>query len=139
MRNTPPIPPIEQCDSTTLIEDLCLALRDVGGYWFPDHEGCASKKIEEVQRIHAELAARQVDIRERLEVLTEETSWLMADLLNDCLSYPKVLPYVREKDGIRRSLRCPLCGKSEFPDRSGVWMCDNCLSDAHLRAGHISA
>jgi hypothetical protein len=54
----------------------------------------------------------------------------MEELLEDCLNYPKVIPYVRDKDGIKRSLRCPICGRGEIPDRLGVWLCDRCVSDA---------
>jgi hypothetical protein len=127
MRNTPPKSPIEQRETAELIEDLCIALRDVGGSWFPDYDEHVPKKIEEVQRLHAELMARNVDLSARISRLTEETSWRMEDLLRDCLSYPKAIPYVRDKDGVRRALRCPLCHRGEIPDRFGVWMCNNCL------------
>jgi hypothetical protein len=62
--------------------------------------------------------------------LSEETSWRMEELLDDCLKYPKVIPYVKETDGIRRSLRCPICRRGEIPDRLGVEMCDPCVRDA---------
>ena len=127
MRNTPAIPPLEERDDTTLIEDLCLALRDVGGLWCPEDDGRAAARIEEVKKIYALLLERRVDVKDRIDRLSEETSWRMADLLSDCLGYPNVLPYVKDKDGIRRALRCSLCGQGEFPDKLGIWMCDACL------------
>jgi len=127
MRNTPSIPPLEERDDTTLIEDLCLALRDVGGYWCPEDASQSAPKIEEVKRIYALLLERRVGVTNRIDRLSEETSWRMADLLSDCLGYPNVLPYVKDKDGIRRALRCALCGKGEVPDKLGIWSCDACL------------
>ena len=118
MRNTSPEPPAEQRDTSTLIEDLCLALRDVGvqNFHLPDNErGVAS--IEKVQQIHAELKRRAADYQARLARLTEETKWQMEPLLQECLAYPEVVPYVREADGVRRFFRCYVCQKREFPDR----------------------
>ena len=52
----------------------------------------------------------------------------MGDLLHDCLSFPEATPYVQEKDGIRRSLRCALCHKAERPpDAREFSFCDDCL------------
>ena len=130
MRNTSPRPTIEQRDNNELIEDLCISLRDVGCCWFPDVDDKAKKPIEAVQTIHSELQRRGVDVKARVRRLTEETSWLMEELLDDCLNYPKVIPYVRDKDGIKRSLRCEICRQGETPDRVGVGMCDRCVTAA---------
>ena len=59
MRNTSPEPTVEERDTARLIEDLCLALRDVGvqNFHVPnDERGLAS--IKSVQQIHAELEKR---------------------------------------------------------------------------------
>ena len=64
MRNTPPALPIEQRETSELIEDLCIALRNVGGCWFPVDDGRATEFIAEVQQIHTELVLRQIDVCE---------------------------------------------------------------------------
>lgn len=130
MRNTPPRPAIDQRESAELIEDLCIALRNVGGCWFPDDDGRAAEFIEEVKQIHTELEARDVDVHERINRLSDETSWQMQPLLRESLEYPRAVPYVRDKDGIRRSFRCPICNQREIPDREGIWLCDVCLAKA---------
>lgn len=129
MRNTLPEPPVEQRDTPTLIEDLCLELRDVGGQNFnsPNNErGVAS--IERVQQIHVELKKRAIDYQPRLARLTEETKWQMEPLLQECLAYPEVVPHVREGDGVRRLFRCYVCQKREFPDHKGLLLCNTCLT-----------
>ena len=131
MRNTLPEPPVEQRDTPQLIEDLCLALRDVGArdYGLPDDAPGVSF-IKSVQRIHAELEKRGVDYRSRIAQLTEETKWQMEPLLRECLAYPEVVPYVREGDGVRRAFRCYVCQQREFPDRKGLLLCDACLEQS---------
>lgn len=129
MKNTPPEPPIEQRETGELVEDLCLALRDVGvgDQNLPDGEWVVSA-VRRVQRLHGELSRRGADVTRRLERLSEETSWQMPPLLRDCLMYPEVIPYVRERDGVRRALRCLACRKREVigPKGVGVWLCETC-------------
>lgn len=100
MRATPPKLPIPERNIEALLEDLCIALRDVG-IW--DYELPQGKRviehINQVKAIYTELQNRSVQIMPRITRLSEETSWQMEHLLNDCLSYPQVTPYVREKDG----------------------------------------
>lgn len=128
MRNTSPEPTVEERDTARLIEDLCLALRDVGvqNFHVPNDE-CGPASIKSVQQIHAELEKRGVDCQSRLARLSEETKWQMERLLQDCLAYPEIVPYVREEDGVRRFFRCYVCGEREFPDRKGLLLCDICL------------
>ena len=66
MRNTLPEPPVEERDTTKLIEDLCLALRDVGvrDHGLPDDERSIAA-ITSVQQLHAELEKRAVDHHSR--------------------------------------------------------------------------
>lgn len=131
MRNTLPEKPIEQRDTPKLIEDLCVALRDVGvrDFDLPNNErGLAS--IECVQQIHAELEKRAVDYRLRVAQLSDETKWQMERLLRECLAYPEVVPYVREADGVRRAFRCRVCRKREFPDHKGLLLCNTCLAQS---------
>lgn len=131
MRNTPPEPPIEQRDTHRLIEDLCLALRDVGVWDYnpPDDERRAPA-VRKVQQIHAELEKRGADFRPRVARLSEETKWQMGPLLQECLAFPGTVPYVRESDGVRRAFRCSVCRGREFPDRTGLLLCDVCLARA---------
>lgn len=131
MRATPLKPPISERDSETLLEDLCLALRDVGvrDYEFLTGDKRTIEYVNQVKIIYAELQNRGVQIISRIIRLSEETSWQMEHLLNDCLRYPKVIPFVREKDGIRRRLRCSLCRQAERPiDDQRFGLCDNCLN-----------
>jgi hypothetical protein len=52
----------------------------------------------------------------------------MEVLLAECRDYPRTIPYVREEDGIRRRLRCTLCGTAERPQNAKqFWMCDACI------------
>jgi len=132
MKNTPAELSIEQRETEELVEDLCLALRDVGvqDYGLPRDEEAASAVLR-VQRLHGELSRRGADVTRRLERLSEETSWQMMPLLHDCLMYPEVTPYVRERDGIRRVLRCPACREREISGREGiVWLCDACKAES---------
>lgn len=129
MANTPPDPPIKDRDSKKLLEDLCIALRNVG-VWdaeVPDG-GTVRRYIEETKMIHAELKGRGVDFDARIAQLSHESGWLMGELLKDCLDFPKALPYVKEADGIRRYFRCWLCGEREFtPDVKRFLLCEHCL------------
>ena len=131
MRNTPPLLPIEQRATDELIEDLCLALRDVGvRTWdLPNGERVISA-VKSVQEIYAKLKQRNTDLEARIERLSEETSWQMETLLQECIGFPDVIPYVKDADGIRHALRCSICQKRERPDREGIWMCDVCLAQA---------
>src|SRR5262245_9676951 len=131
MRDTPPKKLIGQRETDELIEDLCLELRDVGvgDYGLPDDKRAISS-IREVQHISAEIKSRNADnadFKDRIKRLSAETGWQMERLLQECLLYPEVIPYVREHDGVRRAFRCSICEKREVPDRDGIWLCDDCL------------
>jgi hypothetical protein len=128
MRNTKPEPEISERETILLLEDLCLALRDVGviNYDLPDG-GRVIEAITSVRELYTELQHRGVDPHGRLKQLTDETGWLMPQLLEDCVSWPERLPYVRERDGIRRMFRCSLCESEEIPDHLGIWLGTSCL------------
>ncbi len=131
MQSTPNAPPYAERPNEELIEDLCLALRDVGvgAYSLPDGHR-VEVAIKKVQEIHSLLNERGVDLRNRLERLGSETNWQMGKLLADCLSYPEVVPYVRAEDGVRTVFRCIICFAREYPDRESIWLCDECLAQA---------
>jgi len=115
-------------DSDELIEDLCLALRNVaiGNYGLPGDQRIV-KYIDEVKALYAEILKRDVNSEVRIRQLSGETGWQMEVLLADCLAFPAVCPYLRDEDGIRKYFRCPLCRKAEFPVDSKLEMCDECL------------
>jgi len=131
MRDTAPRQAIERRATDELLDDLCLALRDVGvrDYCLPDDESVTSF-IKEVQLISSELKQRNTDFKNWIERLSDETGWQMEQLLQECLLYPEVIPYVRERDGVRRVFRCSICGKRERPNLDGICLCDECLSEA---------
>ena len=132
MLNTSPPPPPHERDTPTLVEDLCIALRDVGVHdaELPDGPRVLDA-IERVGTIHRELTRRRVDLAMPLRELSTQTHWRMEDLLEDCLAFPHAMPYVREEDGVRRTLRCGLCRKGERPpDDKVFWLCDGCLRRA---------
>jgi hypothetical protein len=131
MRNTPIPPPFERRSNDDLIDDLCIALRNVGvwDYSLPKDERAVSY-VNEVKEIYRELKKRQVQFTPRIELLSQETKWQMSQLLEECLQYPSVIPYVREADGVRRALRCSLCGARERPiDDERYRVCDTCLQE----------
>jgi hypothetical protein len=128
MANTQHIP-LHERPEEQLLEDLCVELRHVGvgDYGLPN-EFRLVEHIHQVTAIHAELARRGVRERSRLELLSKETAWQIQELLEDCLAFPKKMPYVREQDGIRRTLRCRACGQAERPpDAKVFWFCDACM------------
>jgi hypothetical protein len=130
MANTPPRPPIRERSDEELLDDFCRELRNVAvsESGLPHGERVIAH-IREVCAIYAEFLSRHVDVQPRLARLSEETHWQIAPLLDDCLAYPKRLPFVREADGIRRYLRCRLCSKSErTPDAKLFWFCEDCMS-----------
>jgi hypothetical protein len=90
----------------------------------------AASAVRSVQQIHALLKQRKADVRAGIEQLSEETSWQMETLLQECLAFLDVVPYVKDADGARRALHCYNCQKHEFPDREGIWLCDVCLTQA---------
>jgi hypothetical protein len=125
MANTPPDLPIRNRETKKLVEDLCIALRNVG-VWDNELPGGDTVRsfIEEIKMIHAELKGRGVDVETRVAQLSEESGWLMGELL----SFPKTLPYVKETDGIRRYFRCWLCAEREFtPSAKRFLLCQECL------------
>jgi len=54
---------------------------------------------------------------------------MMDVLLEECRSFPTRMPYLREKDGVRRRLRCVGCWSRERPESDDRFrLCDVCLS-----------
>jgi hypothetical protein len=129
MANTPTRSPIEKRDDDELLKDLGIELRSVacGDYGLPNNPKTVAS-IGAVQAIATELSRRGIDTHSSIQELSAQTKWQMDVLLAECLRYPKVLPFVREADGIRRSLRCHLCSKNERPiDAKVFWFCRFCM------------
>jgi hypothetical protein len=129
MKNTPPPVPIGERDTPSLIEDLCLALRNVGVYdWDLPNGERVQQQIAAVRDIKRELDLRTIQTDDRIIRLSNETNWRMQDLLQDCLTFPDTMPYVKDVDGNRRTLRCWLCRSHERPaDAQVFWWCNECL------------
>jgi len=128
-RDSPLRPPIGHRDTAELLEDLCLALRNVAVREdrLPNGEG-ARETVQEVVELAAELDRRGVKSKTRLDRLSQETGWQMNELLADCRSYPNVIPWVRESDGIRRCFRCAYCKQAERPEDDVRYRaCNRCL------------
>ncbi|MCC6536372.1 MAG: hypothetical protein IT162_02405 [Bryobacterales bacterium] len=64
IRNTPPPAAVADRSDARLLEDFCLALRDVGN----------------------------LDCGERMAMLSQQAGWQADRLLADCLGYPDTLP-----------------------------------------------
>jgi hypothetical protein len=131
MANTPPPPPLPQRSASDLLDELCVELRHVGvGDWGLPKDERVLSHIKNVCAIHEELKKRRTDLAARITELSSETNWQMERLLEDCLAFPKKMPYVREQDGIRRSLRCQKCRQAErHPDAKLFWFCESCLTE----------
>jgi hypothetical protein len=138
MRNTDPRPPLNMLSSDEVLEQLCLALRDVGV-----HDGRAPLSergiaaIERVKGADSELRNRGLDPAADVVQLSQETGWLMQALLDDCRAYPGRRPRLREKDGVRRAFRCVGCRQRERPESDeDFFLCDDCLK---MVAEHLAA
>jgi hypothetical protein len=140
-RNNRPRRPSEQVSSAQLLNELLIALRDVidsektlaafeGGR---EPEGTEFDKgralIERVCKLYRNLDRRSDDVAEPLEELSTHTGIDMKELLLDCLEFPRVIPYVRDLNGVRRLFLC-FCGKREANDREGLGLCNQCLQSA---------
>lgn len=128
VRNTPPQLPVVSRESTVLLEDLCLALRDVSVFngHLPNGEVIV-EKIDNVKAIFSELSRRGVAIESAVQELSAKTNRQLGDLLADCLGYPARIPFDKGLDGVRERFRCQLCRGAEHPEETLVWICDGCL------------
>ena len=81
-----------------------------------------------VLALAGELDTRAVDVVPRLARLSQETGWMMPELLEECRGYTATWPRVRELDGVRRDLRCSHCRRVERPeDDVTLVACDDCV------------
>ncbi len=123
LRRSPARPPISERPDPDLVEDLRLALRDLGvsNKCLPDLEP-ARMAIAVVQELEAEVGKRQLDISARVRRLSEETDWPMVDLLQDAVRYPDAIPYLPETP----APSCGECGEP-IPREAALSLCDTCL------------
>ena len=124
IRNTLPPPSIRDQDDSSVIEELCLALREVGvlNAQLPDGQK-VRKGIAYVKGLSAELEHRDVDPSSRIARLSLETNWDMESLLRDTLAFPQAVPYLASTPN-------PTCGNCGRPiSRKAVLaLCSSCLT-----------
>jgi hypothetical protein len=138
---TRPRRPTEQPPAEELLNDLLIALRDVIDsekmlIKFETSEKKRSAKFEKIctliQRVctlYHTLEKRSVDLAKPLHELSSHTGLDMQQFLLDCLEFPKITPYARDRNGLRRTLLCH-CGKREAIDHEGLGLCNECLDSA---------
>jgi hypothetical protein len=85
--------------------------------------------VQRVCNLNGMIEKRTDDISLPLEQLSAHTGIDMTQLLNDCLEFPDVIPYVRKLNGMRRMFIC-YCGEREAVDREGLKLCTHCVSAA---------
>jgi len=131
MRRTPSTVPIGGRDAEMLIEDLCIALRNVAlcDHALPSGQRVV-ERVQEVKSIHAELLNRGMSTQDRVKQLSVETGWQMTTLLEECLTFPMTIPYLRGATGIRSRFGCILCQKAEFPEGAEICLCSPCIASA---------
>ncbi len=83
--------------------------------------------IDEVCYLHSELIRRGYAVQRRIAVLSSESGWNMQTLLQECLAYPAVIPFVRLESHVRRAFQCQQCRIRECHERIGRRWCDFCL------------
>jgi len=103
------VPPLVDWEDASLLEELCLGLRDVGvgNEQLPDGED-VRKAISRVKALSAELAKRGVDVSSRITRLSTKTNWDMDSLLRETLGFPWCVPYLA-------STPDPKCGNCGIP------------------------
>lgn len=133
IRNTPPKLHLRDQDDSSVIEELCLALRNVGvsNPELPDG-GDVRQGIAYVKEINDELKHRGVDPSSRIARLSLETNWDMESLLKDTLAYPEAIPYLASTP----NPKCGNCGKL-ISRKAVLALCLPCLNSGleQLEAG----
>ena len=132
-RNSPRQPHLRDQDDSSVIEKLCLALREVGVFnpQLPDGDD-VRKRIAYVKEISTELEHRGVDPSPRIALLSRETNWDMESLLRNTLAFPKAIPYLASTP----NPKCGNCGK--LISREAVLaLCSSCITKGleQLEAG----
>lgn len=130
-RNTPDEAQLKWLSTDDLRQQLAIGLRNVGVWEHSTPE--FEKWIGYVQRVHHLLSRRSADTSDELGQLSESTGWMMEALLEDCLRWPEVTPYVRDKDGIARRRRSSLCNAREYHSPATIPMCDECSASTMIR------
>ena len=123
VRNTPPRPPLPEWDDSSVLEEMCLALRDVGvaNPELPDGE-YVRIAVTRAKALGAELIARGIDPKPRLERLSSETGWDTVALYRDTLAFPDAVPYLETTP----EPTCGNCGCSILR-RATIGLCKECL------------
>ena len=111
-------------DDSSVIEALCLALREVGvlNAQLPDGQK-VRKRISYVKELREELEHRGVDPSSRVKRLSRETNWDMESLLRDTLAFPDAVPYL----ATTRNPTCGNCGKP-ISRKALLALCSPCIT-----------
>jgi hypothetical protein len=124
IRNSTPSPPLVEWEDAPLLEELCLALRDVGvsNLQLPDGEG-VRRAISRVKELSAELKERDIDVSSRIARLSSETNWDMDSLLRQTLSFPRAVPYLASTPN-------PTCGNCGvlLSRKAVLALCPRCVA-----------
>lgn len=115
-----------------VIDDFCRALVDAT---FADGADRENKRrdgyIRTVQTLYRSLVESGIDPMFTVRRLGEQLGWDAVDFLEQCMSYPATNPRIRERDGVRRTLRCSWCRQRERPeDDERFFLCNECLDAA---------
>jgi predicted RNA-binding Zn-ribbon protein involved in translation (DUF1610 family) len=108
------------------VEELCLALRDVGVFNRQLPDGIDVRKaIFRAKTIYAEIEHRSLDLTPRIARLSNETRWDMESLFISTIAFPQAVPYLVSTP----DPRCGHCGK-QISRKATLALCPNCTRDA---------
>ena len=124
IRNTPPRPAMRDQDDSSVVEELCFTLRQVGVFnaQLPDGQK-VRMAIAYVKELSAELEHRNVDPSSRIARLSRDTSWDMESLLRDTLAFPQAVPYL----ALTPHPTCGNCGRP-ISRKALLALCSPCLT-----------
>jgi len=126
-----------------LVQDLLLALKDVvacQSMIATNNNGRHTNKTNELElqklriavnkvvSLHRRVKDRITGLDENLEEAGAKIDIDLKQLLNDCLRFPEVFPYVKNEQGLRKFFLC-YCGEKESFDQHGLRLCSSCLED----------
>jgi hypothetical protein len=82
--------------------------------------------INKVVNLHSRINERGTGLYEALKEAGNKTDLDLRQLLNDCLRFPEIFPYVRNSRGLKKFFLCS-CGEHESIDQQGLRLCAACL------------
>ncbi len=139
-----PTRPTDYVATDELVQELLLAFKDVvacqsvlasnnnGGHSNKTNELELQKfrlAVNKVVNLHSRVTVRGTKLEDTLEEAGSKTDLDLQQLLHDCLRFPEVFPYVRNRQGLRKFFLC-YCGTKESVDQHGLRLCSDCLERA---------